>query len=641
LAQLVWNAIDADASRVEVGHETNQLGGVERISVQDDGHGIAYHDVDRLFGQLGESHKSVGGYSPGGRPYRDSDGEGRYQAFSLGRHVTWHSVARDPDGDLLQYDIEGQLGALKTVRISDSSPADEGASPGVRVVIEDLTDTGREIQRVDTYPPLLSTCAPYLRAYEDLEIILNGEFLEYSAFAAAETEIAFRIPRPDGDGHSVQARLTIVEWQRQTPAHAELLWCSADGRIVAKDRAGLRAPVSFSAYLSSDYIGELHLSGALDLRELDGTAHALKTEAQERLRSHFLAVEAAQAAEVVRSLREEDVYPYIGEPAGAVEQAARQVFDICAYRINQYKPRFSGAPKEARELTYRLLKETLETKPDSVAKILREVLDLSEEAQEEFAELLERAPLSAIIDMAKLVTDRLDFLRGLRHILFDDDYRRILKERSQLHRIVASETWIFGEQYALIGDDERLRTVLRRHVNALGRSELVERVNASDLEGLDDIPDLCLWGSRSLGAPDELEHLFVELKRPRARINLDAIAQVERYASTVARSPEFDHEKTRFVFYVVSDEIAEEAEPKCNPSDRAYGHVEKGEQYDVWAKPWSAIIQEAEGRHRFLREGLETDLADEDSGMRYLQEKYAQYLPEVGSDSGGVTEGTQ
>jgi hypothetical protein len=40
VAEMIWNALDAEAGQVEVEVQTNDIGGVERVIVRDDGHGM-------------------------------------------------------------------------------------------------------------------------------------------------------------------------------------------------------------------------------------------------------------------------------------------------------------------------------------------------------------------------------------------------------------------------------------------------------------------------------------------------------------------------------------------------------------------------------------------------------------------------
>jgi len=57
-------------------------------------------------------------------------------------------------------------------------------------------------------------------------------------------------------------------------------------------------------------------------------------------------------------------------------------------------------------------------------------------------------------------------------IEFDKELKKHVKERSQLHRILANETWVFREEYALTADDTTLTTELKAHTALLGREDL-------------------------------------------------------------------------------------------------------------------------------------------------------------------------
>ena len=48
VSELVWNAFDEDAKLVRIRVETNDLGGVEAITVEDDGNGMKRHARRRL-----------------------------------------------------------------------------------------------------------------------------------------------------------------------------------------------------------------------------------------------------------------------------------------------------------------------------------------------------------------------------------------------------------------------------------------------------------------------------------------------------------------------------------------------------------------------------------------------------------------
>src|SRR5215469_15509085 len=57
LAELVWNALDADAKKVRVDLVRNALGGIEGILIRDNGTGISKTRATHDFASLGESWK--------------------------------------------------------------------------------------------------------------------------------------------------------------------------------------------------------------------------------------------------------------------------------------------------------------------------------------------------------------------------------------------------------------------------------------------------------------------------------------------------------------------------------------------------------------------------------------------------------
>lgn len=58
LAQLIWNGLDADATTIRVDFEDDKLGGMAKIIVTDDGHGIPHAEAPTLFRYLGGSWKA-------------------------------------------------------------------------------------------------------------------------------------------------------------------------------------------------------------------------------------------------------------------------------------------------------------------------------------------------------------------------------------------------------------------------------------------------------------------------------------------------------------------------------------------------------------------------------------------------------
>jgi hypothetical protein len=124
IEELIWNALDADAEKVTVELERNDLGGVDRVIVTDDGTGIAANRCDEYFQHIGVSWKKRAQTSPvKKRTLHGKNGRGRVRAFALGSEVRWTSVSEGPDGPR-RVVIESDRRSMDEFDVSEPEPAD-------------------------------------------------------------------------------------------------------------------------------------------------------------------------------------------------------------------------------------------------------------------------------------------------------------------------------------------------------------------------------------------------------------------------------------------------------------------------------------------------------------------------------------
>src|SRR5277367_5494208 len=85
LAELIWNSLDADARKVEVFVEENEMGAMSRVIIRDNGSGIEFAEAPALFSSLGGSWKrSRTTTKSEGRFLHGQDGRGRFKVFAIG-----------------------------------------------------------------------------------------------------------------------------------------------------------------------------------------------------------------------------------------------------------------------------------------------------------------------------------------------------------------------------------------------------------------------------------------------------------------------------------------------------------------------------------------------------------------------------
>lgn len=99
LVEIIWNALDAEATDVDVlVRRGGLLGdeGVEETVVTDNGLGFTRDEAERFFGQLGGSWKRTApARMTENRKFRlhGERGQGRFRAFALGDGIEWSSVS--------------------------------------------------------------------------------------------------------------------------------------------------------------------------------------------------------------------------------------------------------------------------------------------------------------------------------------------------------------------------------------------------------------------------------------------------------------------------------------------------------------------------------------------------------------------
>jgi hypothetical protein len=652
IAELIWNALDADATRVRVIVTPNDLRGVDSIQVEDNGTGISPQELEAAFGQLGDSWKRQATVTRSlGRALHGKKGIGRYRALALGDSVTWET--RFFDGkQTLAYTIELDPTDKRKVRASDPVPTNE--SPGTVVSVHNVTTKYETLAIEGARAEITEHFALYLRQYPNVQITYDGSEITPNKLIKEESEFNFDYVAENGITHP--QTLTILEWNVQI--ERALFLCSRNGFSFRELPAGIHAPgLRFTAYLRSEFIEQLEDNNALDI-EL-GDLGKLLDQTRNELRVYNLRWQAKQASEVVAEWKQQDIYPFAGTTDNPVEQAQRQVFDVVAASVAKYLPDFKSSKARSKKLTFNLLRQAIETSPSSLRKILEEVMGLPRRTQDELALLLEKTSLSSIISASKIVSDRLEFIQGLRSMLFDSPYKANLLERKQLQRLVSANTWLFGEEYFLMNDDESLLNVLRAVLSSAGYDVddgTVDLKKDVDFEGggtgivdlalttvsaPEDEEDAAIPGAiigktlaRSSGQP--MHNLVIELKRPTQRINPKVLQEVRSYAFAIAKDERFAGISARWTFWALSNQLTEQAQEESNQRNMPPGVVYQSEpktgrsfEYTIIAKSWGEVLDQAAQRLEFFKSRLAYSPSFS-QGRDFLSATYGDFIPRVG-----------
>lgn len=623
LKELIWNACDADANNIHIKFTNNLLEAVEYIEIEDDGHGIEYDKVDHLFGNLGESQKSKNYMSPKGRIYHGKLGQGRYKGFSLGSKITWNSRYKDGSG-VKEFDLECTADNLKKFNLQPQIESSESKT-GVKVTIEEVDEAKVNIlqQKEDVYLDLLSSFAPYLLAYKDINIFYQEKKLEPQKHIKEEKKTIFEY-LDENTNKNYFCTVLIIKWNSQVNKNS---YICGDRGVVYEEIPILKSKnIPLSVYIMSNYFDELHKRNLMN--PLEQGYRNIYDQAMNIVDEYIRQDILKEATGQIKELKAKKVYPYTGEPINEIDKVERQIFDVVAVEINKYTSKIRSSNKESQKLTYRLIKEALKNQPDSITRILSEVFSLTEEQQDELAELLSFTTLPSIITASKVISDRLLFLNALETMIYDKEVSRPIKERTQLHKILLNELWIFGDKYLYGADDISLKNVLKEYITYMGREEILVDIPKEAIEDLTRIPDICLWQQYPERA-ESVENLVIELKRPTCILGKKELDQIDDYAYKISQNKIFPKEKTKWTFILVAKDYDEFVKYKVdNKKGEVAGEYYRSEDGNVviLVKRWSDIILENKLKYSFLKDKLKYRIEDNNQGMEYIQRKYQQYF---------------
>ena len=624
ISELIWNSLDADANVVRVSLVRDELNLPTAIKVVDDGNAIPFLEVDNLFGSLGGSWKrNLRHTKEANRFLHGQNGEGRFQALQLGRHSEWDVTFADRE-ILKNYQISISKENLREFEISEQIKAPKGAKSGVAVLVSELGEQTLKCLETPILHDLEQIFALYLRQYPKVKIYIDDVPLDVSSNVHNST--SYELPNIEP---KVPVNLEIVEWNFKTKN--EIYLCHYNGFPIEEISPTIgTSGFNFTAYLKSEYFSRKFLSNQIDLWEMDPLVVETVEAAKEAIRNHFRELASKRATGLIEEWKEQKVYPFAEEPKDTIEEVEQQMFNVVALNVNQYLPKFESSPPESKRMNLRLLRSALEKDPSDLKKILAEILELPDGKRRDLANLLDYTTLTDIISATKTITTRLEFVKGLESLVFDEPSRSNLKERQQLHRIVAENVWIFGEQYSLSADDQSLTTVLKKYAE-LNRLEVNFDKPVLKPDGKHGRLDLMLSRKIQIAGSKIQEHLVVEFKRPKKKIGRDEVNQILAYASAVARDERFHTSSVNWVFWLVGNSIDDSLIDDLTQQDREPGVIRnsKNPPTKVLVKTWAQIIEDCNSRLQFFSDELKY-VPDSRESLEKVRDICKKYVPDLG-----------
>lgn len=372
LAELVWNALDADAKNVDISWGENELLGVENVTVSDDGHGMAFNEEDpnaHPFMTLGDSAKhTVVHHSPEGRILHGRFGKGRLRALALGGVITWDTTFAKGKGHQ-SYFIKATVGESS---VEVSRPKASKKPTGTRATVTLVSEKGNALDIHDVCMRFSQIFSEHLSNYPNITITVQGEKLDPAELIRGRHELG-EYDTNFTTGDEVNWNLRAVQWRdRVSDAKGRLYLCDDKKVVIAEYELGLRGAEDYTFYLDCKRTREWEEDGMIAMRE---DAQEVLNEAR-RTAHKFLRRSFKQRAQsLTEELIEQRIYPL----SSTASESDQKLFAQFALHVRQSIGSYEKMNLDNKRLLFKLMAELMHREPTALVEVLSNILKLSHE----------------------------------------------------------------------------------------------------------------------------------------------------------------------------------------------------------------------------------------------------------------------
>lgn len=567
IAEAIKNAIDNKAKNIKIFLEHNQRylfqQGISLV-IEDDGNGFDIENKDYI--ETRWTHYKGGEYIKGTLGGRS---RGRYSYLKLIdfdekriSDIRLQRIENNQIGNIV-FNTENNNVGFKIFQENNKEPQIETKTKLEILNLGDKYLAGREIDKLieDIKKEIIITFADKL--FEQIAIFINNKKIEIDSYILAQDMKIY-----DLDGASLEVNMIV--WNNdldlEDKKHAFIF--NNLGNCLGKIPSGARkTPFNcHSVYLKSEIFQK-----DLELIEIDTEAKN-KLEKAKKCYKDDLDKLLIEVWEENRNIMAQDLARNSKVYNQKIEEWVKNKIEY-AYRVLSaplmlsQQGNFSKNKKEY--ISNSLLGMVSESSFHTLVN-LNLVFGLDEKNQEILSYVHKNLDLLALVKKYYENISRLDFLTHFENLVLNEG-KNNTKERTELHKIIENNLWIFGDEYANLPffSDQALRGIFAK----LGMTTEID-------ESLNTIPDLFIPQIKD-------NTLFlIELKAPKVKIIEGIISDVKKkYIVPIIREIK-KQKKTidKVVAWCISSEVEETLGRVTGSNDF---------NFEITPKTWGEIIKES------------------------------------------------
>lgn len=610
--ELAWNGFDAEASSVKISCTANGIGGLEQLSVLDNGKGIDFRSSEGNFGKFNESSK-VGSASQHG-----SHGRGRLAFHVLCNEARWFTrtgkgedaVVIVNSADLTHYDIQGLSAKDQHASLSQQEQG----------TCVELVNFRKNVPSETELAKLLSVeFGWYLALNKEKEILLNGFKVKIPDHEITEDKVV-------ADNHEFSIK--VIRWVEKPSSEKSYTYLMTNsGATVHKELSSLNNKPNFftSVYVVSDWANQFKNDpeGLLssDFNPTSKTWKILQKELNsvtQKIYDDFL---KKFVDEQIVKFEEDGIFPnYSSLSAEEASWRSGKVKSTIKSIYLADPSVFNTLQKKQKKILIRLIDRLLvSNENDALLDVLESTLDLDKESTAKLANQIKSVKLESIISTIEVIHKRQTAIHQLREIM-NKHYLKVL-ETPDLQKIIENNTWLFGPSYEILGAEEASFTKISKDLR--DRVAGIETINAEDLDDdeVDKVdisqrqPDLFL--ARKIPSLDSYGRqiyrcVIIEIKRPSVSLNTKHLRQLDDYAALIKKFSDFTSGCMHVELILIGRKVSHhdsEIESRLNnhASKGDMGLVSDDPRMKRYVKNWYTILDEFELRNNYFLDKLKVE----------------------------------
>ena len=529
VAELIANAWDADAPRVEVEvpEDPNAVGA--EIVVRDFGHGMSFDDLNNYYLTIGYERRTRGQRTPGGRPVMGRKGIGKLAGFGIAEDIVVRSVQAGRAVEiLLNYSDLRNRQAIEGLELEPTADEETTEPDGVSVTFRRL----KLKRRINLDSFMRSMSRRFALQSDLMQIKINT-----AGLTKEQLPLEHRDPvAPDWAEQEIEGLGRVKYWIGflDTPiTDPELRGLS----VFARGRLAQATPFFFN--LSGGINGQVgleYLTGQVEADFLDEGEDCIATDRQ----SVNWQFEGAKTLEAWGQQKIKDACKEWKK------RRKKEKEDTFRHNYSHFNDRIDGLPAQEKEDVINALERISDVESispedfnviagsllegvtrESVKKVIKRINATEEAALDDLLAVIREWDVVSAVSTAEVVAGRIEIIEKFKALIDARTPEKAPGTRIDMQTFLRDDPWLLGHEY------EHLSAANMEHEHG------VDKWIKDELLGVDSEKQFSHADEREgkrfdlLCIRDEARVVILELMRPGIPADSDHLYRLHRYVTRV------------------------------------------------------------------------------------------------------------